>query len=174
VALLLRFVSVLAETTLAGTVPSCLMCNDPGCDGGLQLEIRDHTGGLVAGEWTLEVDADGDAFEVACTLTELAASSTCTVPGDTGEWHVSAFVRGDELPETGDWTGPPRSIAVTIEGGDPHAHEYDGPTTTTVEIVVDGMMSTDETFVPEYDRTFHRGPQSCGHCDRAEVELVVE
>jgi hypothetical protein len=140
----------------------------------VQLELRPAAGTLAAGEWTLAFDADGDAFAVGCTITDLAASSTCTVPDDTGEWHVSAFVRGDELPETGEWTGPPRSIAVTIEGGDPDAHEYGGPTTIIVDIAVEGMPVAGETLEPDYDRAFHRGPEACGHCDRAEAELVVE
>ena len=138
------------------------------------LEIRADAGSLAAGEWTLALDADGDAFVVACTITDLAADSTCTVPDDTGEWHVSAFVRGDALPETGDWTGPPRSIAVTVEGGDPDAHEYGGPATATVDVSVDGMTIAADVLEPDYDRTFHRGDERCGHCDRAEAELVVE
>jgi hypothetical protein len=76
-------------------------------------------------------------------------------------------------PSVGFHTGPPRSIAVTIEGGDPDAHEYGGPATVAIDVTVDGMAVASETLVPEYERTFHRGDEKCGHCDRAEVELMV-
>jgi hypothetical protein len=51
---------------------------------------------------------------------------------------------------------------------------FGGPTTVAVDITVGGIAVASETLGPDYDRTFHRGPEACGHRDRVELELVVE
>lgn len=163
--------AVAAVASLGAFGPAaCAACNDVGCGGGLELRIA-GAGALAAGDWKFELQvggADGDALEVFCTLGDTATESECTVV-ESGGWRVVPGIEGED----GDAGEPPVALAVRIVTIDADAYTYEGPDVLDGKAFLDGMEIAAESFAPEYDRDFHRGAESCGHCDSAEAAWML-
>jgi hypothetical protein len=163
--------AVAAAALLGALGPAaCATCNDVGCGGGLELRIS-AAGALTAGDWKFELQvggSDGDALEVLCTIGDSAAESEC-VAVESGGWRVVAGIEGED----GDADAPAVAVAVRIVTIDPDAYTYEGPDGVDGKAFLDDLEVATESFAPEYDRSFHRGAETCGHCDSAEAAWVL-